>query len=499
MKVVTPQEMARIESLAYSAGASEADFMEEAGKGIASRVDAFVSRSACAKEVVLLCGKGNNSGDAYVAGRYLLEQGYRVTAIQVKDIAESSQLCRKNHDRFIAKRGNVEEFKPRKSSPFPKDAVIIDGLFGTGFHGVARNPYGALIRSANASKLPIIAIDIPSGLDGATGHAEGEVIVATETIYLGLPKLGFFVQDGWNYVGRLRYVNFGLDQEFIDQAESDLEMPQESDLRELLPPVRRNRHKYQAGLVVGLAGSPGMPGAAILSITAAIKSGAGIVRLMHPDGMQAELAACPPEIIRVPYSVQSISSIAESLSAGRACFIGPGIGRSTLAKALLEVLLPKLKVPCVLDADALYHLAHSHVLPPAYSVITPHYGEMGRLLHLDDRPDLTHDFLEQCQRYVEEHNVTLVLKGGPTCVLHPGRPKCINACGDPGMATAGSGDVLTGLIAACMAQGLAPHSAALLGVYLHAKAGEYAAEAKTSYCMVASDITEALPRAFAGK
>ncbi len=496
MKVVSPQEMARIEALAYDAGAQEADFMEAAGRGVARCVTAFVDRNQFQKIAVLLCGKGNNSGDAYVAGCALLEEGYRVRAVQVKKITDSSPLCQKNHDRFVAAGGQVVGYSRKGKNPFPNRGVIIDGLFGTGFHGKAREPYSSLIRAANDSELPIIAIDIPSGLDGESGQVDGAVVQATETVYLGLPKVGFFLEAGWNYVGRLRYVNFGLADEFIEQANSDMELPPEETLRGLIPNIRRNRHKYQAGLVVGLAGSPGMPGAAILAITAAIKGGAGIVRLLHPDGMQAELAACPPEIIRAPYTAHNISAVADALALAKACFIGPGMGRSTLARALLEILLPRIDVPCVLDADALHHLAYGEVSPPPRSILTPHHGEMGRLLHLSERPKPSRHFLQQCQDYVERHNVTLVLKGGPTFVFHPKRPICVNACGDPGMATAGSGDVLSGLLAACMAQGLPPHAAALLAVYLHAKAGEHAAASKTSYCMTASDIIESFPMAF---
>lgn len=496
MKIVTPKEMARVESLAYAEGCSEQEFMEAAGRGVAAHVQAYSKRHHLDQEVMLLCGHGNNGGDAYVAGRYLLTHGYQVTAVQVKPIAECRPLCRHHHDRFVQAGGRVLDYQTNGLSTFPRNGVIVDGLFGTGFYGFLRDPYASLVRSANASGCPILAIDIPSGLDGETGMAEGPVIQAEETIFLSLPKTGFFLVEGWNHVGILREVNIGLPERFIDEAEAWLWLPSLEQLYSLLPPIRRDRHKYQAGLVVGLAGSPGMPGAAILSSYASLKAGAGIVRLLHPDGMQVELAACPPEIIRQPYSIQNVKSVVDALNAGTASFVGPGMGRSSLAQVLLELVLPQIENPCVIDADALYLLSHADVEVPKQCILTPHRGEMARLLHLEGYPELTVDLLRQCQRYAEDKHVTLVLKGGPGFIFHPGAPTFVNIYGDPGMATAGSGDVLTGVLAALLAEGLSTHAAALIGVTLHAKAGQAAARRWSSRCITASEISKCLFLAF---
>ncbi len=497
MKIVTPKEMARIEGLAYAAGSSEVDFMEAAGKGIAERVQVFVEAHQRSKEVLLLCGHGNNAGDAYVAGHYLLAVGYQVKAVLGKPIEQSRPLCRQNHDRFLENGGQVFPYEPGTPMPVPEHGVILDGLFGTGFYGSLREPFASLVHAANSSHVPIIAIDIPSGLDGESGLAGGPVIKASETIYLGLPKNGFFLGEGWNHVGQLSYVDFGLPDRFIEQATSTLWLPTPAQLCGLLPEISRDRHKYQTGLVVGLAGSPGMPGAAILSICAALRGGAGIVRLLHPDGMQAEMSSCPPEIIRLPYSVQNVSAVVEALNAASASYVGPGMGRSPIAQVLMELVLPQINKPCVIDADALYLLSHTHVELPERTVLTPHRGEMARLLHMEGYPRVTLDFLKCCQEYAESRHVTLVLKGGPGFIFHPRVPIFVNVFGDPGMATAGSGDVLTGLIAALLAQGLSTQAAALLGVYLHAKAGEWAAKQKTSHCIIASDIMAGFPAAYA--
>lgn len=492
MKVVTSNQMSNIEALAYKHGSSEYDFMEEAGSGVALIAHDYVETHNLDRIVFLLCGKGNNAGDAYVAGTHLLHLEYEVFAIQPVPIEECSPLCRQHYTRFLDEGGRLAEGLPT----VPTSGIIIDGIFGTGFHGIAKEPFASLIRSANQSQLPIIAVDIPSGLNGDTGQAEGDAIVATETAFLGLPKTGFFLLQGWNHTGKLRYVDFGLPKEFIEQSDADLIMLTPDITKPLLPTIKRNRHKYEAGFVVGLSGSPGMPGAAILSSTAALRGGAGIVKLLHPDGMQAELSVSPYELIRVPYHQNDTRVIIDLLNKASATFVGPGIGRTPDTKKLLHQILPNLQKPCVIDADALTILSEEKISLPKQSVLTPHLGELMRLLKITQTPEISMEFLKTCQQYTEKLKITLVLKGGPSFIFNPGSPIYVNPTGDPGMATAGSGDVLTGLIASLLAQGLSTHNAAALGVFLHGLAGEHAAEEMTSYGVIASDIIYHFPEAY---
>ncbi|MEI8124951.1 MAG: NAD(P)H-hydrate dehydratase [Parachlamydiaceae bacterium] len=492
MKVLSPQQMAHVEAEAIHNGSSESDFMEEAGSGVALIVNDYVEKYNINRTAILLCGKGNNAGDAYVTGINLLHLDYEVFAVQVHPIEECSILCRQNYERFMNEGGNQADFL----TEFPSAGIIIDGLFGTGFRGKVEEPYNALIALANSSGLPIIAIDIPSGLNGETGLVEGEAIIATETAFLGLPKTGFFLNDAWNFVGKLRYINFGLPDESIENVEPDLILLSEDILKPLMPTIRRNRHKYEAGLVVGLAGSPGMPGAAMLASTAALRGGAGIVRLLHPDGIQAELSASPFELIRIPFHQNDAKEIIAEMNSASATFIGPGLGRTPQIRSLLANVLPHLEKPCVIDADALYILAEDDIKLPKHTVLTPHHGEMMRLLNIVKKPAITMDFLSVCHDYAKKKGVTLVLKGAPTFILHPDLPISVNSTGDPGMATAGSGDVLTGLIAALLAQGMTQENAACLGVFLHGLSGEHAAEDLTSYGVCASDIIYHFPEAF---
>lgn len=496
MHVVTPHQMAEAERQAILAGAAEAVFMEHAGAGVAAAIKSYVERHGLAKRATLLCGKGNNAGDAYVAALHLLEEGYVVEAFQLFSGQQASPLCRAYAERFVACGGHQQD-----TLRFLSSGVVIDGIFGTGFRGTVSPDVAAVIDAANESCLPILAVDIPSGLNGEEGCVAGTAIRAAETLFLGLPKLGFFLGRGWDYVGILRAVDFGLHHSYTDALEAPMLLLTVEMLRALMPPVVRTRHKYSRGYVLGVAGSIGMGGAGVLSAAAALRGGAGLVRLAYPAGLDAELAQLPPEILRQSYEAGDLQAIFEQKQRAKALFIGPGLGRSERARQVFSQLWPAIDRPCVVDADALFFLAEADSSSgqarwPDGLVLTPHHGEMARLLRKSSFPlllDLA--LLAEYQRYVDERKVTLVLKGAPTFIFHPKAAVRVCPWGDPGMATAGSGDVLTGLVAALLAQGLAPHAAATLGVALHALAGEAAAAQQTCFCMNASDILKHLPDA----
>jgi NAD(P)H-hydrate epimerase len=218
---------------------------------------------------------------------------------------------------------------------------------------------------------------------------------------------------------------------------------------------------------------------------------------MHPEGIENLLAFSAPEIIKTPFNPNDSDSILSYLSHASSAFIGPGIGTSPEIRQLLEEILPQITLPTVLDADALNIYAQGAMALPEKVIMTPHLGEMLRLLHLKTPPKIQLAFLKKCQHFADEKNVTLVLKGAPTFIFHPLLPIHVSPVGDPGMATAGTGDILTGLIAALLAQGLSPHDAARLGVYIHGVSGEEAALEFTSYCMIATDLLNFFPVAFA--
>lgn len=495
MKIVKAKEMARIEKLAYSEGASEEAFMLQAGLGVAELVQHVVARLHLKPKITLLCGSGNNAGDAFVAGKILLQGGFDVRAMSCASFEKSSSLCQIQSKRFQEEGGIIEYVNLVTPIDFEASQLLVDGLLGTGFHGQVEGILKAVIEKANASGLPIIAVDIPSGINGTTGEIGGTAISASDTLFLGLPKAGCFVGEAWNYVGKVHIYNFGLETRFIDEANETYLLIEDSLGAALLPKIVRNRHKYQAGYVVGFGGCPGMPGAPLMSSFAALRAGAGIVRLLHPEGMEADLAFSPPEVIRQSYGKGDIQKVLETTKKASAVFVGPGMGTSNEALDMLQALLPKLDKPCVIDAEALSLLAEHEIQLPAQTIMTPHQGEMKRLLHIQENLPFL-EFLERARIFVNDKQVTLVLKGSPTFILHPEKTPYVCSRGDPGMATAGSGDVLTGIIAAILAQTHNPLHAALLGVQLHAIAGEHAALRHTSYSMTATDIIKALPSAF---
>ncbi|MEM8727101.1 MAG: NAD(P)H-hydrate dehydratase [Chlamydiota bacterium] len=480
-KVIEAEEMVRIEKKSIRDGASDEGYMLEAGEGIGRRIETFIEQQGRLKEVTFLVGKGNNGGDAFVAATFLIRRGFKVRAYTLVEAADCSPLCKKYEENFSRAGGKV--MRGIVASP---EGVIVDGLLGTGFRGKPEGPMLDLIRKANRSPLPVLSIDIPSGVDGNTGEVDPAAIYATETLYLGLPKLGFFIGQGYDHIGRLSRVDFGMDPKYSSQARGTAYIVNESAMPHLLPPIQRVRHKYRAGYVLALAGSPGMAGAAILASLAALRSGAGIVRLFHPEGMENELVAAPLELIRNPYSPSNPSPVFEEAKRAKACLIGPGLGKSERIRTSVQAIVSQLNLPLVIDADGLHHIK----VFSKGAILTPHENEMLQLL---GREELVHD---DCQKFADRNEVTIVLKGAPSWIFHPDTSPLIVPKGDPGMATAGTGDVLTGMITALLAQGLQGREAATLGVYLHGTCGEIVATRQTSYNLIASDLIAALPEAF---
>ncbi len=480
-KVVTCDEMRRLEKLSSADGVTTEEMMDRAGKSLFAVVTDWFELSNAPKDVVLLIGKGNKGGDALTLGVHLMQNHYHVTAIPIYPNNELAPLCKKRLDQFIAAGGSVEPFTMEKSS---HASLIVDGIVGTGFHGTPDDSMSHAITWANEQDAALLAIDLPSGLDGTTGVVESVAISATITCCLGLPKIGCFIGQGWDRSGAILTCDIQLPPEIVYHTHTTALLLKKESLE--LPAIVRSRHKYEAGYILGIAGSPEMPGAAALTSLATLRSGAGIVRLFSPEGTsQAHL---PPEVIRETINLKKIEQEQERADA---LFIGPGLGRSSDIQKNIKKLLPLLKKPTVVDGDGLFHLAEIRNFSlPTGSILTPHHGEMKRLLAASPT-------LENCQKWVDEHDVTVILKGAPTILFHPKRHPLIVTNGDPGMATAGTGDVLTGIVTALLAQKMPPDTAAPLAVYLHGRAGELAAEHLTSYSMIASDLIHYLPKAFA--
>lgn len=478
--VVTSQEMHRIEQLAVKEGESEEAFMAEAGRVIAAAAFDWIEKGKLSKRVALLVGKGNNGGDAYAAGVHLLQKGIQVRALSLYPPKECSKLNQKFHSLFLQSQGIFEHISEGNDFSFEGDGLILDGFLGTGFKGEVEMQMGAAIDRANASRIPILAIDIPSGLNGTSGEAGRHAIFAHETISLGLLKSGFFLRSGWNHVGRLRLGDFGLPARFVKQAQALAQVPQEGSLHPLLPAIVRNRHKYQAGYVVGFSGSKIFKGAPKLAGLSALRSGAGIVRVFHWD----EIGETPYSLICQKWNQKEWN---EELKRAGALFLGPGIGKSVAMRSFIKKEIKKWKQPMVIDADAI----QDGIDYPEGAVLTPHRGEVLRLLKIS-KEIAEEELLARCQKWASKTKCVLILKGAPTWIFSEKNLPVIVPRGDPGMAKAGTGDVLTGIIAALLAQRAPPLSAAVLGVSVHAAAGELAAQKRTSYGVIAEDLISAI-------
>ena len=460
--------------------------MDRAGYHIAKAVESFCEKRKLPKVVTLLAGKGNKGGDGYTTAINLLQMGFSVKAYQLFPLESCSELCKERCSNFQSKGGSVSF----STDNLKLEGVILDGLVGTGFHGPTKGVLVDVIKKANDSKLPILAIDIPSCLDDDSGTAD-VAIVATQTIYLGMPKIGFFLEQGPDHTGELVFGDLEISNTDLNQ---EAHLLCHSDMKGELPHIKPTRHKYEAGYVLAIAGSSGMTGAAALSTKAVLRSGAGMVRLFHPYGLEDELVSCSNEVVKEGWDGTDMERLCEEAKRAKCILVGPGLGRTKQVQKLLRKVFVELHLPMVIDADALYFLANDlGSRLPKGSILTPHKQEMARFFA---KKYAGYDFFAACRDFAKKEGDRFSCKRSRTFVFsHDHVPVCIQK-GDPGMATAGAGDVLTGIIAGLVAQGLTPYRAAVLGVYLHSLAGKAAAKDKTSYCMIASDIIEHLPEAF---
>lgn len=497
-KVVTSKEMARVEKIAIEAGDSKGDtnggtYMLHAGEAVAKYIEEFCEIKGISKTLTVIAGKGNKGGDGYTVASLLKDKGFSIIVYQLYPLEKCSSLCRERANRFLKINGNVVLVAKPEQLKNPEEGVILDAILGTGFVGKIEGVMEDVVKIVNRWKMPTISIDIASGVSGNEGLVEGPAIFADHTIVLGAFKVGHFLGHGFLHSGELHLASFGMSEKYIQQLEPFAYVISRNILKAYWPKRLKIDHKYSVGQVVGFAGSPSMAGAALLSMSAALRTGAGIVKLFYPPGLEGELINAPYELIKASWNNHDY--ILAEIKRAKSTIIGPGLGRSNETLDFLKTLIPHITVPTVLDADALFFY---HLLPKSKAslILTPHEGELLRLLNLEKKPQDQMELIKKTEEFVNEHQVTLIYKGAPTFIFHPGKPLLIAPYGSPGMATAGSGDVLTGIIGAILARGLEPRKAAAMGVILHQLAGESAARRLSEDFMCASDLIEALPSIF---
>ena len=528
-KVATVAQMRKIERAADAAGHTYALMMEHAGWSVAQVI---VERYGPieGKPVLVLAGSGNNGGDGLVAAEHLAQAGAQVAVYLTKERPDDDPHLAKLRHRGVLiavseqdQRGRVLRLQVGRAQ------LILDAILGTGFELPLKGSALEVLKvvqdvlAQRVDRPAIVAVDCPSGLDCDSGAVAEETLAADLTVTLAAAKPGLLRFPGAGFTGSLVVGDIGLQPDQPDFASIEIELASAVEVRPLLPPRPRDAHKGTFGRALIVAGSANYPGAAQLAARSAYLVGAGLVTLAVPEPLQALIAGALPEVtwILLPHRSGSvdpsgISAIQQEWGKTQAMLIGPGFGLEPVVRDFLmgllttnlaaapqpgtrsqrDVSLP----PCVVDADGLKHLAGIPGWPqtlPAGTVLTPHPGEMS-ILSGTPKEEIQADRLEAARRWAKQWAHVVVLKGAHTVVADPGGRATILPFATPALARAGTGDVLAGILVGLRAQGVRAYEAAVLGAYLHGRAGELAAErAGTTASVLASDVAAGIPRALA--
>jgi len=483
--------------------------MDRAGTTAAHRI--LLAFPPSSRTVVpILCGKGNNAGDGFVIGRTLAEHGYEVHVVLT---APRSALTGDAATQFgILRRvaalpdSNITilSFSAFKRSVPGHPALVVDAVFGTGFRGVPRGIPRAAIGWMRNIKAPVVSVDVPSGIDASTGTADGMHVSADMTITFGLLKSGLLLNEGREHSGHVICVDIGIPSGIVRKVRKAGHLIGQADVRALLPKRPKKLHKYTAGKVLMVAGSKGYTGAAHLASQAALRSGAGAVVLMVPESIYPimarkhtdEVVHAVPATPGGTFGDDSVREVVRKLAWADVLCIGPGLALNDATTRFLEAVLTRRTGPAVIDADALSIVARSRILRPLVRsrdwILTPHAGEFDRFVSIGSG-EIERTRIESIRRFAKRKKSTVLLKGAPS-ITATGAGECfINSTGNPGMATIGSGDVLSGCIAALRSQGLGSAEATYAGAYLHGRAGDLAGDVLGERSVVASDLLQFLP------
>lgn len=473
------------------------DLMERA----ASKCTEWIrERFETSKPFKIFCGPGNNGGDGLVIARQLALSNYRVEVFIVWYMAEGTPDFNANLKRLSTINNvSITDIKEDTAIPLirPTD-VLVDALFGSGLSRTAEGLAGSVIRQMNTSRNIIISIDIPSGLfaDQPVIEKDGAIVRAHYTLSFEFPKLAFMLPENEKFVGEWTVLPIGLMDEYVREAETWNYILSHGAMCEMVKTRSRFAHKGQFGHVLIIAGNPGKMGAAVLAAEACLRSGAGLVTVSVPeDSWQILQSSVPEAMISIrPGTYQFID--VQALNSYNSIAVGPGLGTSEHAATALKLLIQSTNLPLILDADALNILAMNKTwlafLPPG-SILTPHLKEFERLAGSSvngwERLQMQRDFSLK-------NNVYVILKGANTSITTPGGSCYFNTTGNPGMATAGCGDALTGVLAGLMAQGYIPLETALLGTWVHGLAGDLALEESSFEGLITRDLISKLGKAF---
>lgn len=486
--------------------------MENAGAGIALAIARRMPHLA-GKTVLIICGKGNNGGDGFVVARHLASIGARIHVALVGSATSYRGDALTNYRILKAMaRDGVEPITIGRAdaaslAKVSRIDVIVDAIFGTGFSGKLPRSVARLIEWINTQGVPIVSIDIPSGVEGSTGRVASVAVKANRTVTMAAVKTGLLCSAGREHTGAIEVVDIGMPSAVLLDRRHKTFLFTPEDARKALPKRPLHAHKYSVGKVFILAGAKGYTGAAVLSALGALKSGAGAVHVGVPESVYPIVARKLTEPVIVPLPSTKEGSVAlaakdkifERMEWADVVALGPGLSRHSEVMKLLGEIFGRGHRRMVIDADGLFLLSQLGLkaLPRngSAAILTPHTGEFAGLSGLSSR-EIESNRVACARSFAHKHHVGLLLKGAPTATAMPDGTVVLNSSGNPGLATVGSGDVLTGLVAGLWAQGCSPLEAASTGAFLHGRSGDLAAAKLGERSLVAGDLIEFLPFTF---
>lgn len=513
MKVVSPEQMSEIEGRAIDERGIPGELlMERAGRAVADGVCELAGLAGVARpSVLVVAGKGNNAGDAFVAARILAGRDARAGVWLAGETGKVRGDARTHLEKMLAagvrmRQMPLEQDWSDAGALDERWDIVVDGLLGTGLRGIPEGAVAGAIALVNrlSKRSLVVAVDVPSGLDAGTGRPGGDqAVVADLTVTMGFPKRGLLTPTGIEYTGSLRVADIGIPADLADHIKNAMELIDAGEVSLLFKRRPRCSHKGSFGHVLIVGGSAGYGGAVAMAAKGALRSGAGLVTVFTPRSVAAGVAASVQEAM--VHGVKETDSGALSsdfwLSAGKdpddfdSILVGPGMGVHDECRRVVTDLLRRCRVPLVLDADALNVQKSGERLIPLAScpvTISPHPGELARFMAVDTAA-IQADRLKAALDAAEVANATVVLKGSGTIVAERDKVPVVNMTGNPGMATGGSGDVLAGVIAGLLGQGLCPFDAARAAVYIHGRAGDRAAWRWSQAGLVAGDVIGEIP------
>lgn len=473
------------------------DLMERAAKALTK---AITDRWKPETPITVFAGPGNNGGDALAVARMLAERSYKVEVYLFNTKGELSPDCQTNKELVeIMEEVTFHEISTKFVPPaLTPQHLVIDGLFGSGLNKPLSGGFAAVVKYINSASAMVVAIDTPSGLMGEenTFNIKSNIIRADFTFSLQLPKLAFLFAENAEFVGEWDLLDIELNEQGIEETETNYEMLEIEDIRELMKPRSQFAHKGNFGHALLIAGSKGMAGASILAARACLRSGAGLLTVHAPLCNNDILQTAAPEAMVETDANEMYFAVPTDTDDYQAVGIGPGLGKNEETEAALLEQLEHCQTPVVLDADALNMLAnHRHALThlPKGSILTPHPKELERLT---GKCQDSYERLTKACELARTAKVHIILKGAYSTIITPEGKCYFNPTGNPGMATGGSGDVLTGVVLALLAQGYSAEDAAKIGTYVHGLAGDFAQKKRGMISLIASDIITCLPIAW---